>query len=185
MSKVFVGGSRRMGRLNRDVRERLDNIMKRSFTVLVGDANGVDKAVQKHFADKCYGNVLVFCAGNSCRNNIGGWETKYVKADRATKGYRFYMAKDLEMAQEADYGFMIWDARSAGTLSNILELLERGRKVLVYIGPGKYFVKLCGIEELQRILTTCPDDAIETFEVRFNLSSRIQSRPPYQNQIFP
>jgi hypothetical protein len=41
------------------------------------------------------------------------------------------MAKDLHMAREADYGFMIWDGQSSGTLSNILELLEMGNKVLV------------------------------------------------------
>ena len=29
------------------------------------------------------------------------------------------------MAKDADYGLMIWDAKSAGTLSNLIELLIR------------------------------------------------------------
>ena len=127
MTKVFIGGSRRMGHLNRELCRRIDSIMLGSMTILVGDANGVDKAVQKYCAEKHYDKVVVFCAGASCRNNLGNWETKHIEVDRATKDYRFYMAKDLQMANEADYGFMIWDAKSGGTLSNMLELLEIGR----------------------------------------------------------
>lgn len=182
--KVFVGGSRQMGRLNKEIRQRLDTIMASSFTILVGDANGVDKAVQKHCADKHYGNVTVFCAGNSCRNNLGSWETRHVAVDRSTKDYRFYMAKDLHMAREADYGFMIWDGQSSGTLSNILELLEMGKKVLVYIGPTKAFVKLQGTADLQPILQGCTPEAMKTFENKLNLSRRLQARAPQQLQLF-
>ncbi len=38
------------------------------------------------------------------------------------------------MAKEADVGFMIWDFESSGTISNALELLEMGKKVIVYVG---------------------------------------------------
>jgi adenine/guanine phosphoribosyltransferase-like PRPP-binding protein len=185
MTKVFIGGSRRIGRLNNEIRQRLDNIIAHSFTVLVGDASGVDKSVQKHFADKHYGNVIVFCAGRSCRNNVGGWETKHLQVDGSTKDYRFYMAKDIEMAKEADYGFMIWDAQSGGTLSNILELLEMGKKVLVYMGPNKDFVKLQRVEDLRKILQACPDQAVKIFDTKFNLSRRLQTEAPQQFQMFP
>lgn len=183
MRKVFVGGSRRMGRLNNDIRQRLDSIMAQSFTLLVGDANGADKAIQKYCADTNYSNVIVFCAGRSCRNNLGGWETKYLDIKRSKKDYRFYMAKDIEMAKEADYGFMIWDAESSGTFSNILELLEMGKKVLVHIGPEKSFVKLQRIEDLQQLLKACPKEAIEMFESKFSLSTRLQSKNLHQLQM--
>ena len=174
--KVFVGGSRQMGRLNREIRQRLDNIMAQSFTILVGDANGVDKAVQKHCADKHYDKVIVFCAGNFCRNNVGNWETKHIAVDRGTKDYKFYMAKDIEMAKEADYGFMIWDAESSGTLSNILHLLEMDKKVLVYVGPLKDFKKLHQASDLQPILENCPEESMKTFEDKFKLSTRLQPK---------
>jgi hypothetical protein len=184
MTKVFIGGSRRIGRLNNEIRQRLDNIIAQSFTVLVGDASGVDKAVQKHFADKHYSNVIVFCAGSSCRNNVGAWETKHINISRSTKDFRFYMAKDIEMAKEADHGFMIWDAESSGTLSDILELLEMGKKVLVYMGPNKEFVKLQDVEGLREILQACPDEAVRIFDTKFNLLRRLQPDAPHQIQMF-
>jgi hypothetical protein len=165
-----------MGRLSREIRQRLDNIMAQSFTILVGDANGVDKAVQKHCADKCYDKVIVFCAGNLCRNNVGNWDTKHIAADRGTRDYKFYMVKDIEMAKEADYGFMIWDAKSSGTLSNILQLLEMNKKVLVYVGPLKDSKRLHQASDLQSILKNCPEEAMRTFEDKFNLSARLQTK---------
>lgn len=173
-----------MGRLNCELRQRLDSMMAQSFTILVGDANGVDKAVQKYCANSHYSNVVIFCAGHSCRNNIGGWTTKHIHIDRSTRDYKFYMAKDIEMAKEADYGFMIWDAESGGTLSNILEMLERGKKVLVYIGPDKSFVQLHGTDDLQQILKACPAEAIKLFDRKFNLSRRLQLTTPHQLQMF-
>ena len=38
--------------------------------ILVGDANGADKAVQQHVASRRYEHVLVYCM-DECRNNIG------------------------------------------------------------------------------------------------------------------
>jgi predicted Rossmann fold nucleotide-binding protein DprA/Smf involved in DNA uptake len=71
MTKVFIGGSRRLSKLNKDVKRRLDNIIEKGFTVVVGDANGVDKAVQQYLASKHHENVVVFCMAGQCRNNLG------------------------------------------------------------------------------------------------------------------
>jgi len=183
MTKVFIGGSRRMGRLNGEILEKLDTIMRQSFTILVGDAGGVDKAVQKHCSDKGYRNVTVYCAGGSCRNNLGGWETKHIYTERSIRDYRFYMAKDIEMAKEADYGFMIWDTRSSGTLSNMLELLEMEKKVVVYLGPGKTFMKLRRMEDLRRLLKVCSHETIRIFDSRFNLSLRLQMEASHPSRM--
>lgn len=182
--KVFVGGSRQLGRLNSEIRRRLDNIMANAFTILVGDANGIDKAVQKYCVDKHYKRVMVFCAGDSCRNNLGNWEIRHVAVDRVTKNYKFFMAKDLEMAREADYGFMIWDGQSSGTLSNILELLETDKRVLVYMGPQKDFIKLQSTADLASIIQNCPAESINIFESKLKLSSRLQAKQPKQLPLF-
>ena len=50
MNTVFVGGSRHVSRLPAPAKERLDNIVKNGFPILVGDANGADEAVQKHLS---------------------------------------------------------------------------------------------------------------------------------------
>ena len=44
MTRVFIGGSRQVTRLTADVQRRIDKIIEQGFSILVGDANGVDKA---------------------------------------------------------------------------------------------------------------------------------------------
>lgn len=46
--KVFIAGPRAVPRLNKSIEERLQNIYYNNFTVLVGDANGADKAIQDY-----------------------------------------------------------------------------------------------------------------------------------------
>ena len=70
MDSVFVAGSRALSKLNAQVKERLDNILRKEFTVLVGDANGADKAVQGYLAERRYRHVFVYCM-EVCRNNVG------------------------------------------------------------------------------------------------------------------
>jgi len=57
-TKVFIAGSRRLSRLNKDMRRRIDNIVNKGFTVIVGDANGVDRAVQRYLSSRHYGSVV-------------------------------------------------------------------------------------------------------------------------------
>ena len=64
MSTVFLSGSRKISRLSEDVIVRLQNIIDSGLKVIIGDANGADKAFQKFFADANYKNVTVFCSGN-------------------------------------------------------------------------------------------------------------------------
>lgn len=133
MNKVFIGGSRRLARLNDDIRQRLDNIVEKGYVVLVGDANGVDKAVQQYLFNKNYRNVFVYCVGEECRNNVGQWNTRWVKEPSKVKDFHYYKIKDLEMIRDTDYGFMIWDTKSKGTLNNIVNLLRENKMVILYI----------------------------------------------------
>ncbi len=36
------------------------------------------------------------------------------------------------MARNSDYGLMIWDCKSTGTLSNVIELLRDRKKTVVF-----------------------------------------------------
>src|SRR4030042_4234376 len=103
MTKVFFGGSRKLSHLNRAIRERADNIVAKGFEVLIGDANGADKAMQKYLADKRYKNVIVFCMSGTCRNNLGNWQTKAVASNRSKKDFDYFAVKDREMRKQADY----------------------------------------------------------------------------------
>lgn len=43
------------------------------------------------------------------------------------------------MAKDASCGFMIWDGKSKGTLTNVINLVNADKKVLLYSAPKKQF----------------------------------------------
>ena len=152
-TKVFIAGSRRLSKLSRDVTHRLDNIIEKSLTVLVGDANGVDKAVQTYFSKKHYPRVQVFCMEGGCRNNVGNWPARVVSATNPSRrDFAYYSTKDRVMSDEADYGLMLWDGESRGTLASIVDLVGRGKPVAVYFSPGKTFHTLRDSNDLDALL---------------------------------
>jgi len=172
MIKVFIGGSQSITKLPATVAARIDKIVEGDFTVLIGDASGVDACVQKYLAEKPYTGVLVFCT-NVCRNNAGGWKTIVVQADAGEKGFDFYVLKDREMAREADYGFMLWDGRSKGTLNNVLNLLSANKSALVFFAPEESFHTIRKAEDLSALLAKCGERALAIFEEKLDLSKRL------------
>lgn len=169
MMKVFIGGSRFISRLNNLVRQRLNNIIDNQYQVLIGDANGADKAVQEYLLERNYNNVSVFCSGNHCRNNLGNWEVINVDVPQKFQGIKFYMVKDARMAELADYGFMLWDGKSSGTINNGFNLLFGGKKVLFYYAPEKCFYTVSRPDDIERLLSKCEPRAIDKMEKKINL----------------
>jgi hypothetical protein len=148
MMRVFIGGSRRVSRLDEQVTGRLDEIIRKQLPVIIGDANGADKAVQDYFRQCAYGQVEVFCTEGRCRNNAGNWKIRPVPAPAGGKhDFEYYAAKDRLMADEGSIGFMLWDGKSRGTLANVLRLIEQGKKVVVYLAPSKQFTTLRNISD--------------------------------------
>lgn len=161
MTTVFLSGSRRLSRLNVAVRSRVDNMIRQNFFVVVGDANGADKAFQKYLAEQQYPHVTVYCSGGDCRNNVGQWPVKHVPVDSKVKGRAFYVAKDRTMAREADYGFILWDGESVGAFGNLIELIVQGKNALVYLSPEKTFYRVSMFDEVRALLETRPPEVIE------------------------
>jgi hypothetical protein len=158
---VFIGGSRAVSKLNAAIRARLDDLIERRCTILIGDANGADKAVQQYFAKRDYSDVIVFCM-KECRNNIGSWPIRSVASPSDRRDFSYYAAKDFIMAQEAKCGLMLWDAKSKGTLQNILNLMRAGKRTLVYFAPTKDFHVLATDQDLQTLLARCEKRDLET-----------------------
>jgi len=176
MITVFFGGSRRMSRLSQAVRERVENILSSGHLILVGDANGGDKAMQQYLAEKNYRNVVVFCMGDMCRNNIGSWKIRNIHSDRSKKDFDYYSTKDLIMSDETDYGFMMWDGKSKGTLNNILNLCDRNKKVLVYFSITRAFHAVKNFDDVSNLLKHCNQHSLERFDRSLGISRRIHSR---------
>lgn len=134
MSTIFVGGSRRVSRLPPAAARRLDTIIARGHRVIVGDGKGADTAVQKHFRDARYRRITVFCSGATARSNLGAWPVRPVEAPKDATGFAFYAVKDREMAGDADFGLMIWDGHSPGTVLNLLRLASAGKPAVLFAG---------------------------------------------------
>jgi len=113
--KVFIGGTRAIINFDDEVKSKLHTIAQRDFEVLLGDASGVDYAVQDFFAKIGYKKVVIYASGGKVRNNIGDWEVMSIIVNENIYGYEFYRQKDIAMANDSDYGFMIWNGESRGT----------------------------------------------------------------------
>jgi hypothetical protein len=155
MTTVFLSGSRSLTRLSDRIRIRLQAMIDQEFTIILGDANGADKAMQAFLADQGYRNVTVFCAGSACRNNLGQWTTMQVDVSSHLKGRDFYAQKDKEMAARSDYGFVLWDGKSSGSISNAIELVQRNKPVVVYLAASQEFVTVKTREDIGVLLANC------------------------------
>ena len=188
MHSVFVAGSRALSKLNAQVKERLDNILRKEFTVLVGDANGADKAVQRYLAERGYRHVVIYCM-EVCRNNVGDWPIRSHSAAPAVKRDRhYYGIKDWAMAKDASCGFMLWDGISKGTLTNVINLLDYDKKVLLFSAPKKQFFTLrssgdldhtlraSGIEDVPALLASLEPKQETTEHLRFARTSSVNKR---------
>lgn len=152
MDSVFIAGSRAVSKLTADVKERLENIAKKQFVVLIGDANGADKAVQTYLHDMGYPRVIVYCM-DECRNNKGGWPIRFNAGDSKSRRDRFYYGiKDRAMAKDATWGFMLWNGESKGTIANVLNLLALEKKVLLFLTSKKRFYTLRSQEDCDHLL---------------------------------
>ena len=172
MKSVFIGGSRRLSRLNAEVRGRLDDVMAKQLAVVIGDANGADKAVQSYLMESRFPHVRVFCTGGGCRNNLGNWTLVAIKPPHRTRDFEYFTAKDAAMAEEADYGLMLWDGESAGTLVNVARLVSAGKPVVLYTAPSRSFLTLRTRTDLEQLLGGCPD------EVRGRVTHYISQHAP-------
>lgn len=161
MTNVFIAGSRQISRLPVEVQSRIDTMIEKGFQILVSDANGADKAVQRYLADKAYRNVVVHCMENDCRNNVGQWPTRQVQAPRGARGFDYYSVKDRAMAEVAEYGLMLWDGKSKGTINNVVNLSRRNKLVVVYVGPTKSFQTVRSFEDLKDVLAKGDPTSVE------------------------
>lgn len=173
MTKVFISGSMRIKNLNTQVLFRLEHLIQSNFEIIVGDADGVDSAIQIFFADKSYPNVTVYCSGEQPRNNIGSWPVKHVESSAPAGTRAFFTAKDMEMANECDFGLMIWDAKSTGTLSNTMELLKQGKKSRVFINKEKAFVRIVDVEDFESMIGFMSEVSFRKADEKLKLTSFI------------
>ena len=69
------------------------------------------------------------------RNNLGNWPVEHVDSGLKSKSNAVHAFKDRKMSKIADSGLMIWDCNSAGTLSNVIDLLGQGKNCFIWVAP--------------------------------------------------
>jgi hypothetical protein len=181
---VFIAGSMNIKHLDPKVKERIDKIVSQEFDVIVGDADGSDTSIQWHLFDLGYSRTRVFCSGSSPRNNVGDWPIRQIETSYAEGTRAFFTAKDIKMAEEADFGLMIWDTKSTGTLSNVLELLARSKKSVVFVNKAKLFKNVGDVQQLEELLSYMTEASKRKAEDKIKLSERIESLRHKQVQLF-
>jgi hypothetical protein len=173
MTNIFIAGSRCLSRLNADVKRRIDTMIDKDFTILVGDANGADKAVQRYLAEKGYRNVIVHCMAGNCRNNIAGWPIREISASPGLRGFAYYSTKDLAMVDYASYGFMLWDGESKGTLNNVIQMIRQHKSVVVYLAPKKKFRNLRSPHDVAQLLSDCDQGTVTRLERELGIPEHV------------
>jgi len=131
--------------------------------------------MQSYLADKGYSNVAVYCAGRTCRNNVGSWSIKKIEVDPKLKGRAFYTQKDKAMAAHADFGLILWDGKSEGSINNVFELLRNGKKAVVYFLPRKEFMNVKTPADADTLLRLCEPTTSSSLQGSNNIRQQMES----------
>ena len=115
----------------------------------------LDASVQRFYSNLGYCNVTVFASNGKARNNIGGWNIRNVAVPSYIHGFDFYKQKDIAMTNKADYGFMIWDGESRGTLNNTINLIMQHKSVLMYLTTIDRMVFIKTLDDLNKVIGAC------------------------------
>ena len=78
------------------------------------------------------------------------------------------------MALVADYGFVLWDGKSAGSINNVLELLKGKKSVVVYFAPEKGFYTLKRPADVYALLRHCEDQDYQNISKKIHFDRRLQ-----------
>lgn len=128
---IFLGGSKIINRLEDKIKEDLIDYMNLGHNILIGDCIGADKEMQKLLADNGYLFVTVYYSGDRPRFNLGNWKTKHISSNKYLSEYERQKLKDNQMILDADFGYMLLQGQTKGTMANVNKLLEGNKPCYV------------------------------------------------------
>lgn len=140
---VFISGTSKLQdksstyyrkKLPKPIRNEIDGYIRDKKKIIVGDAPGLDTAVQNYLAEKGYRKVVVY-GTDKTRQNSGKWKEKIVKGD----GYEPHSAewhalKDKAMQDDAYEGLavILEKGGASATRRNVEALVKQNKKVKIY-----------------------------------------------------
>lgn len=173
MPTVFIAGSIKIKKLHPYFVDRIVNIVDEKLDVIVGDANGADRSIQIELSRQMAENVTVYYTNLKPRNNIGNWKANRVLSSAKPGTREFFSAKDLVMADVANFGLMIWDTTSTGTLNNVFELLRGGKKCVIFVNKNRKFIDVKEPSDILKLIAVMSDGAQARAEQKMGLRSKI------------
>ncbi len=179
--KIVLGGSRFLDRIPENLVEKLIEWKDAHFEFLVGDAPGADSAFQKSLKRIGSTKVTVYSSAGYIRNNFGKWETKEVASGLLSKSNAVHAFKDRLMTSLADRGLMLWDCESAGTLSNVIDLVESGKSCQIWVSADSEIYNFDNQKSLDNWLKNYPDVAQEARK-RLNTYRRREAKRAQSKQ---
>lgn len=123
--KLLLMGSSafKANELPTEIKERINEAIERSTTIIVGEAPGASRLYQDYLKAKGYRNVVVGHAVKM-RYNAGNW--KVVQYGKNLK------ERERNMIKDCDSAIIIW-ANNSGVIAENLELLKRlGKPTYLY-----------------------------------------------------
>jgi hypothetical protein len=181
--KIVLGGSRHLEFIPSEIADKLLEWMEGSSEFLVGDAPGTDRAFQMFLSSKKYPSVSVYTSADEIRNNLGNWQVEKVESGLKSKSNAVHAFKDRKMSQIADIGLMIWDCQSAGTLSNVIDLVRQGKNCFIWVAPDSDLYQFDNQKSLEKWMNAYQDvrdealKRLEKFEKREIKRSKSNSQP--------
>jgi len=148
---VFLSGSLALRKLDPAFTAKLDNLIARDCHLLLGDANGTDKAIQQYLLKHDHWNATIYRSWKAV-NNLGDWPEQLVSIHKQRWSFGFNDRKGEAMARAADCGLMLWDGAHRLTLNHARYLLEQGKPVLFYAAQTKQFTRMATPADLGRFL---------------------------------
>jgi hypothetical protein len=150
----------------------------------VGDADGVDSSIQEYLHFKNVKLVFVYCTGTQPRNNIGPWPVKKIETNSTPGTRAYFTAKDISMAEDCDFGLMVWDSKSTGTLNNVIELLKLNKTSVVFVNKTQEFINIRGVEDLEKLISFMSDSSFLKADEKIKLKKKIASLKNIQGELF-
>lgn len=183
MKTVFIAGSIKIKRLHPLFVERIANIVREGLPIVVGDANGADASIQEELVSQSATDVTVFCTGKTPRNNLGNWPVHSVRSSAQPGTRAYFTSKDIVMADRAEFGLMLWDAASTGTLSNIIELLSQGKTSVVFVNRVAKFQNVKHGEDIIDLISLMSDAAQRVADKKIRLGEKISRITGFQSRM--
>ena len=164
---IYLAGSRvgvSTGRLPQSVRDRVGTIVRRGMRVVIGDANGADRALQMLLRELGHKDVSVIVGGTGRVRNLADpdWPVERIGADSPLTGKALMTIKDEAMGERATHGLMVWsdvytnrfgrESVSSGTLRNVWQLLSAGKPVALFYVPADRFFDLKSLDDYENLV---------------------------------